>query len=346
MNAVVGSQRTTTDTGNGNPDFQERIASVTGPDGQGMYKVTVINNDDISSSYLTKNPPRNPQFFVKDVDEGEDDSVDLEPKIRGLKSEFNKFMKNIERTEIDPAYANKADKRYEKMSKIKHPLQQPDHEVDEGDNLQTFEDIIRLSGAPIKENVLTDHTRHTLKHIIHTFGRDIKDWIQHGDMTEHLYDALYDYYYDDMPYGVKKAKSRDRDPTEWIGDRFYDDLRGHGVLDEAGVQVRKVRSPNIVRVQAVPSADIKSLKFNDDPLPMTDLDSSSMIQGPDIALSMMDLDPSPVAGLDITDDNEPMDECNYTMENRYCPVHGLEECYGQGVYESELARIKSLAQMK
>jgi hypothetical protein len=36
-------------------------------------------------------------------------------------------------------------------------------------------------------------------------------------------------------------------------------------------------------------------------------------------------------------------ECNYTMENEYCPVHGLEECYGQGVYESELARIKSLA---
>ena len=36
------------------------------------------------------------------------------------------------------------------------------------------------------------------------------------------------------------------------------------------------------------------------------------------------------------------EECNYTMENEYCPVHGLEECYGTGVFESELARIKTL----
>jgi hypothetical protein len=38
----------------------------------------------------------------------------------------------------------------------------------------------------------------------------------------------------------------------------------------------------------------------------------------------------------------PMNECNYTMENEYCPVHGLAECYGTGVFESELARIKAL----
>jgi hypothetical protein len=38
----------------------------------------------------------------------------------------------------------------------------------------------------------------------------------------------------------------------------------------------------------------------------------------------------------------PVNECNYTMENEYCPVHGLEECYGTGVFESELARIKAL----
>ena len=38
----------------------------------------------------------------------------------------------------------------------------------------------------------------------------------------------------------------------------------------------------------------------------------------------------------------PMNECNYTMENEYCPVHGLAECYGTGVFESELARMKAL----
>jgi len=220
------------------------------------------------------------------------------------------------------------------------PAQPP---VAEGDNLETFEDIIRLSGAPINENVLND-SGSTLDYIIKTYQRDIKDFVQNGDMSEHLYDALYDYYQDDMPYGVKKARTGD--PFEWVGQRFYNDLQGFDMVDEAGVQVRKIRSPNIVQTQAVPGADIKSLKFNDDPLPMMDLDSSPMAQGPDISLSMMDLDSSPVAGLDITDDNAPVNECNYTMENRYCPKHGLEDCGTMGMFESELARIKSLSSFK
>ena len=203
------------------------------------------------------------------------------------------------------------------------PSQPP---VAEGDNLQTFEDIIRLSGAPLKENALTDNTHHTLKHIIHTFKRDVRDFVANGDMSDDLFHALYDYYFDDMPYGTRKA--RDGDPYEWIGDRFQQDLGDHGMLDEAGVQVQKVRSPNMVQTQAVPSADIKSWKFNDDPLPHTDPASSPVPQGPDISLPMMDLDSSPVTGLDVTrDSNEPINECNYTMENEYCPVHGLKECW-------------------
>ena len=42
----------------------------------------------------------------------------------------------------------------------------------------------------------------------------------------------------------------------------------------------------------------------------------------------------------------PVNECNYTMENRYCPVHGLEDCGSMGMFESELARIKSLSSFK
>jgi hypothetical protein len=34
------------------------------------------------------------------------------------------------------------------------------------------------------------------------------------------------------------------------------------------------------------------------------------------------------------------------MENRYCPKHGLEDCGTMGMFESDLARIKSLAQIK
>ena len=39
-------------------------------------------------------------------------------------------------------------------------------------------------------------------------------------------------------------------------------------------------------------------------------------------------------------------QCNHTMEGEYCPEHGLEECGNYGMYESELARIKSLALFK
>ena len=39
-------------------------------------------------------------------------------------------------------------------------------------------------------------------------------------------------------------------------------------------------------------------------------------------------------------------QCNHTMEGEYCPEHGLAECGNYGMYESELARIKSLAQLR
>jgi hypothetical protein len=118
------------------------------------------------------------------------------------------------------------------------PAQPP---VAEGDNLQTFEDIIRLSGALVKESVLTDDTRHTLKHIIRTFKRDVRDFIDNGDMSDDLFDALYDYYFDDMPYGTKKA--RDGDPHEWVGDRFYQDLNDHGI-DEGQYPVEEASYMN------------------------------------------------------------------------------------------------------
>jgi len=307
MNAVVGSQRTTTDTGNGNPDFQERIASVTGPDGQGMYKVTVINNDDISSSYLTKNPPRNPQFFGKDVDEG--------------------------------------------------------------DNLETFEDIIRLSGAPINENVLND-SGSTLDYIIKTYQRDVKDFVQNGDMSEPLYDALYDYYQDDMPYGVKKARTGD--PFEWIGERFYNDLQGSDMVDEGGITLRTGDNGNLeldptghtiekqMALTSTPGpaytgptaggaptnlpAGINRLTGKPNPpeapRPSAAPEPAAKSDGPTPLQQHYEKNPL-VRGL-----TPSVNECNYTMENRYCPKHGLEDCGTMGMFESDLARIKSLAQIK
>jgi hypothetical protein len=42
---------------------------------------------------------------------------------------------------------------------------------------------------------------------------------------------------------------------------------------------------------------------------------------------------------------QPVKECNYTMENHYCPVHHLAEC-SNSIYETQLARIKSLSLLK
>ena len=39
-------------------------------------------------------------------------------------------------------------------------------------------------------------------------------------------------------------------------------------------------------------------------------------------------------------------QCNHTEAGEHCPEHGLAECGNYGVYESELARIKSLALLK
>ena len=39
-------------------------------------------------------------------------------------------------------------------------------------------------------------------------------------------------------------------------------------------------------------------------------------------------------------------QCNHTKAGEHCPEHGLEECGNYGMYESDLARIKSLALLR
>jgi hypothetical protein len=102
-----------------------------------------------------------------------------------------------------------------------NPLREPS-QFDEGlvQKLQALYNEVKT--RDLHESVLTDDTGHTMQHILHTHQRDVRDFEQNGDMSDALYDALYDYYFDDMPYGVKKA--RDGDPYEWISDRFAADI--------------------------------------------------------------------------------------------------------------------------
>ena len=82
--------------------------------------------------------------------------------------------------------------------------------------------MLKHAGVPLREGVLNDSTGSTMDHIQDRFRRDIKDFTETGDMSDDLYDVLYDYYFDDMPYGTKKARTGD--PHEWVEDRFAEDL--------------------------------------------------------------------------------------------------------------------------
>jgi hypothetical protein len=75
---------------------------------------------------------------------------------------------------------------------------------------------------PMNESVLTDDTGSTFQHILDTFKRDVKDFQENDELSDELYNALYDYYHEDMPYGTKKARTGD--PYEWVADRFAADL--------------------------------------------------------------------------------------------------------------------------
>jgi hypothetical protein len=60
----------------------------------------------------------------------------------------------------------------------------------------------------------------TLEGILSKFSADYAKFKAGGDIdaNQDFFDALYEYYFDEMPYGVKKA--RDGDPYEWITDRL------------------------------------------------------------------------------------------------------------------------------
>lgn len=63
----------------------------------------------------------------------------------------------------------------------------------------------------------------TLEGILSKFSTDYAKFKAGGDIDENedFFQALYDHYFDEMPYGVKKA--RDGDPYEWITDRLDQD---------------------------------------------------------------------------------------------------------------------------
>ena len=68
----------------------------------------------------------------------------------------------------------------------------------------------------------------TLQQVIDAHTIYVQNFAIHGDnMTDTLYESLYEYYVlnNEMPYGV--AKARDGDPIEWVEERFYADVQDY-----------------------------------------------------------------------------------------------------------------------
>jgi hypothetical protein len=187
----------------------------------------------------------------------------------------------------------------------------PEQGMAEGDNLATFESINQLrksAGLPVQESVLTDSTGHTMDHIIKRFTKEVADFKERGDLDDDLYHALYDYYFDDMPYGTKKA--RDGDPYEWVSDRFYADLGlSEGWKGElAGGTLGGVGG-------TVAGSALGALAGG--PI-------GAAIGG--VVGGAAGGTGGAMLGREMTKEGS----CNSTMEGEYCPEHGLMEC---GMYE-------------
>jgi len=194
--------------------------------------------------------------------------------------------------------------------------------------------------AGLVENVLTDDTGSTLQHIKDTFKRDVKDFETTGEMSQHLHDALYDYYLDDMPYGVQKA--RDGDPYEWVADRFGSDLGlpgygmnspGTGPEDDPHLERESVMHGDYAEEAREPHSVDGGM---DNPL----------IQDESIGAAALGFIDGLVGGLSdygssIVDETNKEDAslfddatCNMTEAGESCPVHGVEECWANSAPES------------
>ena len=145
-----------------------------------------------------------------------------------------------------------------------------------------------------------------------------------GNLDDDLYHALYDYYFDDMPYGVKKA--RDGDPYEWISDRFYDDMGG-SKYDGGDDSLSPIP----------PSIDIKPTRELDELAKLAGLgevDHSEYIKQQDDKAERSGRDHFNAFNQLFNTDEVNEGSCNMTAEGQYCPEHGMNEC-GSMMYEGK-----------
>jgi hypothetical protein len=158
----------------------------------------------------------------------------------------------------------------------------------------------------------------SLQAIVRKFGKEVREFAEGGEFDQDLFEALYDYYFDDMPYGVKKA--RDGDPYEWVAEHF------NNAIENGDVEINKTKVHDslteLARLAGLPSA----------------MDEVATDEGNEFSGARADAIRSgknsfEVGGTsynvtDDADEHEHMNEggCNMTAEGQYCEVHGMNEC--------------------
>jgi hypothetical protein len=189
--------------------------------------------------------------------------------------------------------------------------------------------MLKYAGVPVKESVLTDSTGHTLDHILQRFSREVADFEAGGEIDDDLYHALYDYYFDDMPYGTKKA--RDGDPYEWVSQRLADELGMNEEKDIAtpgekalatglGATAGGFAGMMLGGASGTPGAEIG--KAVGAALGGTTGYQMAKDLGNKNVVNKVNQD----SNWGVNEQNTTEGSCNATMEGEYCPEHGLAEC--------------------
>ena len=194
----------------------------------------------------------------------------------------------------------------------------------------------------LAESRMIDEDKETLEHILDRFKYEVRHFEQGGDLDEHLYDALFDYYSDtgDMPYGVQKA--REGDPYEWVAQNLESHLRGGGIVGGAPDEDYSLERESVMHGDYAEESVKDPYTQTEDPGgtlepaypeyadPLADILKTAGV--PDTTHPAPDYNHAEIEeAIPMSLEDEEFDEgalCNMSESGESCPVHGMEECWG------------------
>ncbi len=165
------------------------------------------------------------------IDEAWDAEMHTAKKNKGMfagktKAEIRSSLNKNKKT----AKNDRADDRKEPES-LKKKIKQQEFALRAKNNFGKVSESIELrEGAGI-----------SFEHLLKQHHADVDAFIDGGELTPSLFDALYEYYFDDMPYGI--AKGRSGDPHQWVFDRFNRHLEQEGLVKDQHADFQETDDP-------------------------------------------------------------------------------------------------------